>query len=147
LLFGLIRLLRIRRILEFGGLSGYSATNFLAAVGARGVLYTVDLAPVPKRGVNHHPIQRDAALIAAADVGSEPLDLVFFDCHVYAAQIAAFHTLTRQGIITERSWRCMTPACIRSRSSTGLIPSPMAGCISRWSAAWSKTSSASVTMR
>jgi predicted O-methyltransferase YrrM len=103
LLFGLIRVLRIRRILELGGLSGYSAINFLAAVGDRGVVYTVDIAPVPRRGANHHPIQRDAALIAAADVGSEALDLVFFDCHIYAAQITAFQTLRRQGVITERT--------------------------------------------
>jgi hypothetical protein len=102
-LFGLIRVLRIRRVLEMGGLGGYSATNFLAAVGDRGAVYTVDIAPVPRCGDNHHPIQRDAALIVAADVGSEPLDLVFFDCHVYGAQITAFHTLTRQGIITERT--------------------------------------------
>ena len=46
-LYSVIRGSRMRRVLEIGGLSGYSATNFLAAMCASGpgaMLYTVDIA-------------------------------------------------------------------------------------------------------
>jgi hypothetical protein len=37
------------------------------------------------------------------DVGSAPLDLVFFDAHVYVAQMDAFLRLSRAGIITDET--------------------------------------------
>ena len=40
LLFALVRCMRLRRILEVGGLDGYSARNFLRAMGRGGTLYT-----------------------------------------------------------------------------------------------------------
>ncbi len=49
-LFALIRVMLVRRVLEIGGLSGYSATNFTKAVGPLGVVYTIDIRPVPESG-------------------------------------------------------------------------------------------------
>jgi predicted O-methyltransferase YrrM len=43
LLFSMIRVMRLKRVIEFGGLGGYSARNFLEAVGRDGIVYTVDL--------------------------------------------------------------------------------------------------------
>jgi len=100
LLFALIRVTRVRRILEVGGLNGYSATNFLAATGPEGRVYTVDLNPVQSVGENHIVIQKDASLLTSDDVGQSPLDLVFFDCHVLGAQLALFWRLFGDHIIT-----------------------------------------------
>lgn len=102
-LYSLVRGMRMRRVLEIGGLSGYSARNFLAALGPQGMLYTVDLNPVPCQGPNHACICRDAREDTAADLGGEPLDLVFFDCHVFDAQMGLFEALLREGLVTERT--------------------------------------------
>src|SRR5579872_3938367 len=76
LIYAVIKVMRLRRILEVGGLSGYSARNFTAAVGDEGVVYTVDLTPVPAQGPNHRVVTKDAADLTAADLDSLPLDLV-----------------------------------------------------------------------
>jgi predicted O-methyltransferase YrrM len=102
-LFALIRVTRIKRVLEIGGLGGYSAKNFCAAVGSRGVVYTVDLEAVPKMAVNHRTIQKDARLLTRTDLDQEPLGLVFFDCHDYSAQLDLYHRLQSEGIITDRT--------------------------------------------
>lgn len=84
LLYSIIKGSRMRRVLEIGGLGGYSATNFLAALDRSGpgaVLYTVDLNPVPVIARNHKVIVKNALHITPADVDELPLDMVFFDCH------------------------------------------------------------------
>lgn len=103
LLYAVVRTMRLRRVLELGGLSGYSARNFLAALSwdVDTAVYSVDLNPVPSLAPNHFTICKDAALIEAADVHARPLDLVFFDCHVYDAQIALFVRLVQSGLITD----------------------------------------------
>jgi predicted O-methyltransferase YrrM len=100
-LFALIRVMHLRRVLEIGGFKGYSARNFLAAVGQTGAVYTVDIKPVAPIAPNHIILQKDAGLVDAADIGGEPLDLVFFDCHVYEAQMAMFGRLRAAGMIAE----------------------------------------------
>lgn len=102
-LFALIRCMRLRRVLELGGLDGYSATNFLKAVGPKGVVYTVDLNEVPTRAANHVTIQKSCAEVTGEDVGNTALDLVFYDCHVYDAQMRMHARLQRDGMITERT--------------------------------------------
>ncbi|GAB4815706.1 hypothetical protein N2152v2_002752 [Parachlorella kessleri] len=83
------------RVLEVGGLAGYSATNFLKALEpTSGVVYTVDINPVPVvDSTRHKPIMKNAALLTVADVDSKPLDLIFFDAHVLDAQ------LNRHGVV------------------------------------------------
>jgi hypothetical protein len=100
-LYALIKVMCLRRVLEVGGLSGYSAKNFVAAVGNAGIVYSVDIAKVPSVAPNHLTIQKDAGLLTAADIDHKPLDLVFFDCHVYFAQIDMFHRLWDALMITD----------------------------------------------
>ncbi len=103
LLYGVIKVMRLRRILEIGGLSGYSATNFLKAVGDTGTVYTVDLKPVPTQAKNHRVITKDAALLTSEDVDSKELDLVFFDCHLFRAQMELYFRLRAKKIITRNT--------------------------------------------
>lgn len=102
LLFAVCRVCCARRIAEFGGQSGYSARNFLAAV--RGlpepVVYTVDPAPVPRLAPEHVLISKSAKDVRPEDFDRRPLDLVFFDCHDFFQQMAAFRTLSDAGVIT-----------------------------------------------
>ena len=123
LLYAMVRGMRIKRVLELGGLSGYSARNFLRALSwdAGTAVYTVDLDPVASQAPNHFTIQKDAALIDAADVHGQPLDLVFFDCHVYDAQMDMYVRLVNKGLITD--------ATVIALHDTGLHP--------RKSAPWS----------
>jgi hypothetical protein len=102
-LFALIRCMRLRRVLEIGGLGGYSARNFLAAVGPLGVVYTVDLNPVPRLADNHITIQRDCRTIDAKELGSAPIDFVFFDCHAYDAQMTMLKNLQKSGVVHDRT--------------------------------------------
>lgn len=102
-LYAVVRGMRLRRILEVGGLDGYSARNFLRAVGGGGVVYTVDINPVRQVAPNHRVITKDAAAVRPGDVDGAPLDLVFFDAHAYAPQMDMFLALQRAGIIHERT--------------------------------------------
>ena len=77
---------RLRTVLELGGLNGYSATNFLRAVGPDGIVVTVDLNPVAQLAPNHVVLHKDARHLSASDLPPH-IDLVFFDCHDYDVQI------------------------------------------------------------
>jgi hypothetical protein len=102
-LFALIRVMRIRRVLEIGGLSGYSATNFIRAVGSDGIVYTIDIYPVPKVAPNHVTITMDARLVTPEVFGKQPLDLIFFDCHEFEAQMEMLSRLSDTGMIVDRT--------------------------------------------
>jgi predicted O-methyltransferase YrrM len=82
-LYSIIRGCRLERILEIGGLSGYSAKNFLKALSfsKNGILYTCDLNPVPVLDVNHKVIIKNALDLTINELDNKPLDLIFFDCH------------------------------------------------------------------
>jgi predicted O-methyltransferase YrrM len=100
-LYAVVRGMRMRRVLEIGGLSGYSARNFLAALPADGVVYTVDIVPVPQVSSNHRVIVKDARTLDASDVDDGELDLIFFDCHEYDVQMRAFDRLVSRGVVTD----------------------------------------------
>ncbi len=104
-IFSLVRGMRLRTILEIGGLSGYSALNFLAAMSKSEdpILYTVDINPVPKQAVNHITLTKDARHLTRKDLGSQPLDLIFFDCHEYEVQMSVFHRFKVTGIINNNT--------------------------------------------
>ena len=105
LLFAVCRVVCARRVAEFGGLDGYSAKNFLAALknvpGAR--LYTIDPKLEGTLADNHVHVRKWAKDVAATDFDGERLDLVLFDCHDYEQQLQALETLTRTGIITSET--------------------------------------------
>jgi len=106
LLFALIRVTRIKRIVEFGAVPGYSATNFVAALGDEGTVYSVDWGedgPTPTVAINHFVIKKNVADVEPEDLHNEPVDLVFFDCHAYEASLCAFQKLRRAGVITDKT--------------------------------------------
>jgi len=106
LLFGLIRTTRIKRILELGSASGYGAKNFCEAVGDKGTVYSVDWGVeeiTPKVADNHVVIIKEVSDLTPEDLGNEAVDLVFFDCHAYEAELCVFQKLRRASIITDKT--------------------------------------------
>jgi hypothetical protein len=106
LLFALIRVTRIKRIVEFGSTFGDSARNFIEAINGNGTVYSVDWgveAVCPKLADNHKVIIKNVADITPEDLDNEPIDLLFFDCHAYEASLCAFQNLKRAGIITDKT--------------------------------------------
>jgi len=117
LLFALIRVTRIKRILEFGSFPGYSAKNFLSALQG-GTVYSVDWGVdgvTPRLADNHKVIVKNTAEVTVEDLDNKPIDLVFFDCHAYEASLCAFQNLKRAGIITDKT--------IFAFHDTNLLPS------------------------
>jgi predicted O-methyltransferase YrrM len=102
-LYAAIRGLRVKTVFEVGGLHGYSAENFLKAVGDDGLVFTCDFEPVPKRAKNHVVIQKDAAALTAADLRNKKIELVFFDCHDYEVQMAVFDRLLKKKLIDDET--------------------------------------------
>lgn len=102
-LYSLIKVMRIKSILELGFAYGYSATNFLEAVGDKGVVFSCDVRNVKKLRPNHIPIHKSAGSITPDDIGDYKLDLIFFDCHVYDAQMSCYCSLLAGGIITDKT--------------------------------------------
>lgn len=98
LLYALLRATGAKRVLELGGLGGYSARNFLAA-GCDVVTAEVnDLAPISDR----HTVHR----INCADIADHVtgrFDLVLFDAHDLDAEVRAFVTLKNKGCIDKQT--------------------------------------------
>jgi predicted O-methyltransferase YrrM len=102
-IYSIIKGMRLTRVLEIGGLNGYSALNFLKSMDqVNGTVYTVDINPVPIQAPNHVVIIKNALGLTASDFGGEALDLVFFDCHDMA-QMVVYHMLVKQGIINDNT--------------------------------------------
>jgi predicted O-methyltransferase YrrM len=103
-LYSIIRGCRLYRILEIGGLNGYSATNFLKAISFsnNGIVYTCDINPVPKLADNHHLLIKNALDITLDDLDHKPLDLVFFDCH-HMVQYECYLRWYQLGIINDNT--------------------------------------------
>ena len=101
-LYSILKAMRLSRVLEIGGLQGYSAANFLAGVGAEGILYTVDVNHVATIAENHRFIHKNALEVTKEDVDNLPVDLVFFDCHDMV-QMDIYHNFVRDGIITDNT--------------------------------------------
>lgn len=118
--FALIRLTRIKRIVEFGGVHGYSARNFCEAID-EGTVYTVDWGvegETPIQGDNHKVITKNVADITPEDLDNEPIDLLFFDCHAYEAELCGFQRLKKAGIIIDKT--------ILAFHDTNLLPTELA---------------------
>lgn len=100
-LYSIIKGMRIKRVLEIGGLSGYSAKNFLQAVGVDGTVYTCDINPVPILSDNHIFLHKNALDITLEDISFEPLEMIFFDCHDYHCQMSIYRKFLELGIIND----------------------------------------------
>lgn len=98
LLYALIKCTRAVTVLEAGGFQGYSARNFLAALGKQGgVVYSVDILPQTKLAPNHLVIQ---SCISRVDVQALPrFDFVFYDCHAYDETLQFHDNAVSAGII------------------------------------------------
>ena len=103
-LYSIIRGCRLQRILEIGGLSGYSAKNFLEALqfNKNGIVYTCDLNPVPVLAENHKVIIKNALNLTIDEIDNAPLDLLFFDCHDMI-QMDIYYKFVSQGIINDNT--------------------------------------------
>lgn len=103
-LYSIVRGMRLKRILEIGGLSGYSARNFLAAMSNLddSIMYTVDLNTVPTLADNHKVIVKNALHLTIDDVDNKGIDLVFFDCHDMV-QMEMYKSFVENGIITDET--------------------------------------------
>jgi hypothetical protein len=93
--------MRIKNVLEIGGLYGYSATNFLHAVGEDGLVFSCDLNAMPKIMENHITIQKDARFLTPQDVLNKKIEMIFFDCHMYEVQIDLYNNLLKENIIDD----------------------------------------------
>ena len=102
LLFALCRVIGAKRVAEFGFGSGYSARNFLAAVGVGGTVYSVDIELFHIIAENHVAIVKSCGDVVSSDFGGEKLDLVLFDCHS-PLQLQAFHRMRDGGIIDSKT--------------------------------------------
>ncbi len=122
LLFALCRSICARHVVEFGGLEGYSARNFLAAVGPEGFVITVDCRPVDKLAPNHFVVQCEAKDIAGKvffpNGKAATADLVLFDCHSWTQEMSSFKILGNEGVITKKT--------VLAIHDTGTHPSKMA---------------------
>jgi hypothetical protein len=98
-LYAIVRALRIKTVLEIGGLSGYSAQNFLEAVGDNGRVFTCDINPMEKLANNHFFIHKDAAKVTKEDLHGLKIELLFFDCHLYDVQMGLLEVLERDEMI------------------------------------------------
>lgn len=105
-LYSIIRGNRLSRILEIGGLSGYSATNFIEALkynnDPNNIVYTVDLNVVPKMAHNHKVIVKNALHLTMDEIDNKPLDMVFFDCHDMV-QMDIYKHFKENNIITDKT--------------------------------------------
>jgi len=100
-LYSIIRGMRLKRILEVGGLSGYSAANFLKALQGEGRVYTVDIHELSPLADNHKVVVKNALDLTHNDLDDEAVDLLFFDCHDYNVQMSLFVKLQEQQIIND----------------------------------------------
>ncbi len=117
-LYSIIRGMRIKRVLEIGGLNGYSARNFVRA--GVDVCYTVDLVPVPQVSDDgrHRVLVKNALHLTPEDLDNKPLDLVFFDCHDMV-QMDLLKMLVRQQLITDETVIALHDTNLHYKNYTG----------------------------
>jgi len=103
-LYSIIRGCRLNRILEIGGLNGYSGKNFLQALSfsTDGILYTCDINPVPILSDNHKVIIKNALDLTIDELDNKPLDLIFFDCHDMI-QMDIYYNFLKNNIINDNT--------------------------------------------
>jgi hypothetical protein len=99
-LYSVIRASRLKRIVEIGGLSGYSANNFLEAINGNGIVYTIDYNQVTQINSNHKVIVKSAEKVTKEDIGDR-VDMVFFDCHDYESSLSFFTNMVNCGVIDD----------------------------------------------
>lgn len=100
-LYSIIKGMRLKTVLEIGFGSGYSATNFLRAVGDDGCVITIDIGNFNSIQKNHIPLVKDVNLVKKEDILIDKIDMIFFDCHIYDCQLKLYNELKNANIITD----------------------------------------------
>lgn len=98
LLYAWLKATGARRVLELGGLGGYSARNFLAA-GCDVV--TAEQHHLDRQGPRHTVLRIDCGRVV--DYVEGRFDMVLFDAHDLDAELRAFVTLRDNRCIDERT--------------------------------------------
>lgn len=103
-LYSIIRGCRLERVLEIGGLNGYSSKNFLQALSysKNSILYTCDVNPVPVLGKSHKVIIKNAVDLTPEELDNKPLDMVLFDCHSMI-QMYIYYNLMNNNLINDNT--------------------------------------------
>jgi hypothetical protein len=102
-LYSIIKGMRLKTVLEIGFGFGYSATNFLKAVGDDGCVITIDIDNFNTIQKNHIPLVKDVNLVKKEDISIDKIDMVFFDCHIYDGQLNLYNELKNANIITDNT--------------------------------------------
>jgi predicted O-methyltransferase YrrM len=111
-LYALIRCMGLKYIIEVGGLHGYSARNFIKAVGNVGKVITIDKAvnqDEVKKTLenidlkNYSLIEADVNDILPTSLNIPRIDLLFFDAHNSDAQMSFFYKCIDYDLITDRT--------------------------------------------
>ena len=104
-LFGIVRTLRPKVIVEFGFFHGHSAFNFLQALSPNGKLYSYDIAEDSitramtefKFEPRFNFIGKSQTEFDPADIGNQPVDFVFFDAaHELDLNMETFRRIVSQ---------------------------------------------------
>lgn len=98
-LYALVKATRIRYIVEIGGLNGYSASNFLAAIEHDGKVITIEPNELKPINSNHIIINKKAHEILIEDLNLSKIDLIFFDAHDLNSQILFYNYALEEKLI------------------------------------------------
>jgi hypothetical protein len=101
-LYSLIKVTRIKNIVELGAQSGYSAKNFIEALDKKGTVISLDIDPCPKFSDNHITIIKNVKDIVDEDIPFE-IDLLFFDCHDLEASKIFYEKMKNSNKITNNT--------------------------------------------
>lgn len=121
LLYGFIKTTLVRNVVELGFAFGYSARNFLAAVGPKGKVVSIDTSPVTKLTDNHYNITKNAADVLPEEIPFEIIDLVFYDTHDYNSTVNFHNKMIDANKITKTTTIVL--------HDTGLYPKRNNNCV------------------
>jgi predicted O-methyltransferase YrrM len=95
LLFGLVKALRPKTVLEFGYSSGFSALNFLKALDEDAKLFSYDINPaIPHNDKRFKFFRKSQTEFVFSDVENRKIDLAFFDDgHIFKVNKYAFEQI------------------------------------------------------
>ena len=97
LLYGLIRTMGLKYIVEVGGLNGYSGRNFLQALSGYGHLYIIDPVFNDKFNIETNKnctiLKQPVENVQPSQIKIPRIDLIFFDCHEMMFQMNFYHKL------------------------------------------------------
>lgn len=106
LLYGLVRTMGLKYIVELGGLNGYSAQNFVKAISGQGKVISIDPNFTNKYNIptdNFTFIRKKCQDVFPKDLNIPRIDLLFFDCHALRPQIEFFDRCLAEGLITNNT--------------------------------------------